>query len=73
MIRTTLDDIPRGAYYILAHRSAASVMGAAVAPAKNSLGGVLWYTDHDAASAEANSWNRTMVSRNVHYTVEQKS
>ena len=57
-------------YRIIAHRSAASIFGAASAPVKVN-GEILEFADRTEAEAECARINRSRVSYNVDYTVQE--
>lgn len=60
------------AFYIMAHRSSASVMGAASAPMRDN-GAVRYFATIEAAREEAARLNRECASPNVHYVAARES
>jgi hypothetical protein len=57
-------------YIVMAHRSAASVLGAANSPCKNSDGKVIVWPEREMAEQYCNRLNAECKSSNVSYTVE---
>ncbi len=61
---------PTAKYRILAHRTADSRLGAAVAWAKDH-NGIVEYDNQEQAEAQARDWNSRTWSANVFYTVRK--